>query len=138
MKRVMVLLAWFVGILLIGGASLVALMVFRVGVTGPTVYELQSGYRGWLLIRYEDPSCPSPFTRSVFQIIHVAADGRGCTSGPLPRGWHYQRATYVEAGGSRRVAPPVWPHGHSDQRKLVVVFVGTEEEFQASQPPALR
>ncbi len=138
MKRFMMVLAWVVGILVVGGAGLVALMIFRLGVTRPTVYELHSGYRGWLQIRYEDRSCPPSSSRGVFQAIRVAANGHGCTSGPLPRGWHYQRATYLEPDGSRTVAPPVWPLGHSEQRKLVLVFVGTEEEFRASQQPPLR
>lgn len=130
MKRAMVLLAWVAGILVVGNASLVALMVFRVGVTRPTVYELHSGHGGWLQIRYEDPSCPSSSTRGVFQTIRVAADGRGCTSDSLPRGWHYQRATYLEADGSRRAAPPVWPLGDSDQRKLVLLIALLEESSQ--------
>lgn len=29
-----------------------------VGITRPTLYELADGYRGWFLIRYEDPTCP--------------------------------------------------------------------------------
>lgn len=133
----MVLLAWAVGILVAGSAGLVGLTVFRLGVTRPTVYELHSGHRGWLQIRYEDRSCPPSLGRGLFQAIRVTADGRGCTSDPLPRGWHYQRATYVAADGSRVAAPPVWPLGHSQQRKLVLVFVGTEEEFQTSQQPPL-
>jgi hypothetical protein len=138
MKRVMILSAWLGGIVVVGVAALAALMIFRLGVTRPTLYELHPGYRGWLQIRYEDSSCPPPSSRGLFQAIRIAADGQGCTSSPLPRGWHYQRATYLSADGSRAAAPPVWPLGHSEQRKLVLVFVGTEEEFRASPQPPLR
>lgn len=138
MKRAMPLLAWLVGIFVVSAASLVALMALRLGVTRPTLYELHSGYRGWLQIRYEDPSCPPPSGRGLFQVIRIATDGHGCTSSPLPRGWHYQRASYLNADGSRTAAPPVWPLGHSEQRKLVLVFVGPEEEFRASPQPPLR
>jgi hypothetical protein len=138
MKRVMTLLAWLVGILVVSAAALVALMVLRFGVTRPTLYELQSGYRGWLHLRYEDPSCSPPSSSGLFQVIRVDTNGRGCTSSALPKGWHYQRAEYLNTDGSRSAAPPVWPLGHSEQQKLVIVFVGPEDEFRASPGPPLR
>jgi len=91
--------------------------VARVGVTRPTVYELSSGYRGWLLISYEDSKCPRPSARWLYQVVRVASDGRGCTSRAMPRGWHYQRAEYVGPNGASAVAPSVWPLGHSDARE---------------------
>jgi hypothetical protein len=138
MKRAMLLVGWIAGILVIGGSVLIAVMIFREGVTRPTVYELPSGYRGWLQIHYEDSSCPPAVVHAVFQRIRVGPDGRACTSGPLPTGWHYQRASYLQADGSRTAAPAVWSLGHSDRRKLVLVFVGTEQEFRTSQRPPVR
>jgi hypothetical protein len=139
MKRGIVhFFVWAAGIVMIAGAILVVLIVEKVGVTRPTVYELPNGYRGWLQIRYEDPTCPPLATHVLFQSIRVASDGRGCTSGPMPRGFHYQWAKYLRADGSQEAAPSAWPLGHSDQRKLVLVFIGSEDEFRTSPRPQLR
>jgi hypothetical protein len=126
--------------LIVGVAVLAAVLwsAARVGVTRPTLYELSNGYRGWFRISYEDPACPPPSTRGLYQVIRIDNDGRGCTSGALPRGWHYQTAEYASAGGARASAPAVWPLGHSAAEKVMIAFIGTEHEFRSSpQPPWL-
>ena len=135
MTRAIVVCVWAAGAIVIVAALFVTLIVLKTGITRPTMYELPTGYRGWLQIRYEDPTCSPPATRALFQAIRVDSDGRGCTSAPMPTGFHYQRAKYLRANGSDKTAPPVWPLGHSDQRKLALVFVGSEEEFRTSPRP---
>ena len=138
MKRRFKLLAWTAVALFVVPVVLVSLAIVRRGMTRPTVYELSSGYRGWLQIYYENPTCPPSPTRGVYQVMRVGSDGRGCTSGPMPRGWHYQRAEYVGPNGARTSAPSVWPLGHSETRKVVIVFVGGEAEFRSSPHPVPR
>lgn len=138
MKRRFRLLAWTAAALLVVPVVLGSLAIMRHGVTRPTVYELPSGYRGWLQIYYEDATCPPNPTRGVYQVMRVGTDGRGCTSGSMPRGWHYQRAEYIGPNGERAAAPSVWPLGHSETRKAVIVFVGGEDEFRSSPHPVLR
>ena len=129
-------LAW-VGVVVVAiVGAVVVIAIAGVGITRPTLYELADGYRGWFLIRYEDPACPPPSGRGLYQAIQIAGDGRGCTSGAMPRGWHYQRADYVGPSGVRAAAPSVWPLGHSDARKVVIAFIGTESEFRASPQPS--
>jgi hypothetical protein len=136
MRKWVGVVAWAGVAIVIVIAAVVAASVSRLGITRPTVYELSSGYRGWLVISYENLTCPRPSTRGLYQVVRVAVDGRGCTSGAMPRGWHCQRAEYMGPNGVRAVALSVWPLGHSDAREVVVVFVGTEDEFRNSPRPA--
>lgn len=129
-------LAWLGMVVLVVVAAVIVTAIARVGITRPTVYELADGYHGWFLIRYEDPRCPPPSMRGLYQIVQIPSDGRGCTSGAMPRGWHYQRAGYVGPGGARTAAPSVWPLGHSDARKVVIAFIGTENDFRTSPQPS--
>jgi hypothetical protein len=120
------------------GSAVLAVVIgiaATIGVTRPTVYELSNGYRGWVRISYEDPMCRRPLARGINQTVRVDNEGRGCSSGALPKGWHYQAAEYVAADRTRSTAPSVCPLGHSDAKKLVVVFVGTEHEFRSSPEP---
>jgi hypothetical protein len=111
-------------------------LVASTGVTRPTLYELSDGYRGWFRISYEDSACPAPSTRGLYQVVRIDKNGRGCTSGALPKGWHYQTAEYVSPNGARVTAPAVWGLGQSATDRVAIAFIGNEQEFRGSPQPA--
>ena len=51
--------------LLIVGACLIAVVIHD-GVSRPVQVELPKGYRGWVVVKYEDPSCPRLGRRGLF------------------------------------------------------------------------
>src|SRR5262245_248868 len=92
---------------LLGICGLVALaliVLYLVGEVGrPIQYRFTGEYRGWVGIRYEDPTCPPLRTEGWYLVIPVGPDGRGCTSSSVPGGWRYHRYEYLSSDGTRRV-----------------------------------
>ena len=69
------------------GTVLLAGGMLAVGeVSWPQRYELPDGLRGWVVIRYEIPSCSPMRNAGLFHVIVVDALGQGCTSDSKPRG----------------------------------------------------
>ena len=138
MKRAMGPFALVAGILVVGGAGLVVLMVFRVGVTRPTAYELHSGTVA---------GCRSAMRILVvhllqlvlcFELFASLLTGTAVRQTPCRGAGTTNELRIWKLTAQEGPINPFWPLGHSDQRKLVLGFVGTEEEFRASQPPPLR
>lgn len=80
-------------------------------------YVIPDGYRGWVVVGYDFPSCPEA-TRQGWQYLTIRVDGegRGCTSDSRPVGLRLGRSRVVEAEsgkwapGMRPGADP-WPQG---------------------------
>jgi hypothetical protein len=132
MKRPVQVLVWAVvlstivlvlmyGLLIVGMAS-------SGGISWPLLYELPAGYRGWILVYFERPNCPSMGSRGLFYVIQVSESGRGCTSDTLPRGWKYHRAEFLNSDGTR-TGRSLRPISYSDETKDYLIFIGTEEEL---------
>jgi uncharacterized protein DUF6843 len=117
----------------------------------PIRVELPPGYRGWVVIEYDNPKCPPFRVQGLVLVIDVSASGRGCTSSPIPRGWRSYRYDYVHADGTRTQLrttdwdgeQEVWQLSYhlreqSDPRTYEVLFIGTKAERDQSwttQPP---
>jgi hypothetical protein len=127
----------FVGILSFVGLALVALYVAG-EIGGPILYRLPGDYRGWVAIRYDDPGCAPLRIESCYLVIRIRADGRECTSNPVPGGWRYVRYEYIYPDGRRRkligALEQVWPIGTTGPEKPMVetIFVGSKEEREQS------
>jgi len=130
----------------VGGALLVILLsviVWAVA-TGnlgrPILWQFTPGYRGWVVVEYENPACPPLVTEGVYLVIRVPASGRACTSSPIPVGWRYGRYEYVFEDGRRRVIPSSGWDSNSEitllsvnfEKKLEFLFVGTKQELKES------
>ena len=112
----------------------VAVVVFNLakqGLSRPILYELPTGYRGWVEVYYESPTCPPERWRGLYRVIKISSSGRGCTSGFPPTGWAYHRPEYVDIDGTVTV-PPLQLVSYSEQKKRYLIFVGTESELKGS------
>jgi hypothetical protein len=106
------------------------------------LYEIDADYRGWTVVEYSNPNCPSLKTDRLYLVVEIPASGRVCTSSELPKGWRYERFEYVNGRGRQRVLrssgwdsdPEVWAF---NQEKRETVFIGSKEELDknwASKP----
>ena len=108
-----------VRLLVYGLPVLIILVVFVIlpalggGLGRPLRYELPAGYRGWVVIQYEDPACPPLQSKGIYLVIPIPPSGRACTSSPIPLGWRYTRYEYVSPDGTRRAIR--WGGWHPDQ-----------------------
>lgn len=145
MKKTMWISLIIFGGLLLGIVVLVIVVAIRQGVGRPIRYELPPGYRGWVLIEYENPSCPSLVTKGMYLVISIPSSGRACTSSPVPKGWRYSRYEYLAADGQRTTIPSggqgkdnqIWASSHAFAQETVRFprdrfFVGTKEELEKS------
>jgi hypothetical protein len=133
--------------LAIGGALALcaySLTPISYGVGLSIKYELPAGFKGWMLHRDRDPSCP-PITRSgIYWVVKVADDGIACTSEPLPRKARYYIFEYVDAAGNRVKVKSPWGHTLYRGRQVTAQtnvataedeigaawFIGTEDELK--------
>jgi len=119
-------------------------------VSRPERWDLPADYRGWVVLRYEDPSCPPLRADGLNRVIPFDAAGRACTSGRMARGWIYTEHQYVAPGGARTAVPEgewgrpgvqVWAEITSSDYTEEAAFVGTEEQLNtnwASRPDLAR
>jgi hypothetical protein len=136
---------------LIGMVLLISIVVVMGGFSWPQGYELPDGLKGWVVIRYEIPSCPPTRNAGLFRVVVVNASGNGCTSESRGKRWTYYRYEYVRPDGSRVSLRStgwggggnVWAysgdvhHGDWSVEHRYDFFVGTEDEFRRgmSNPP---
>jgi hypothetical protein len=105
----------------------------------PMRYEFPEGFKGWLTIRFSDPTCPPLDSQGAFLIVSVPASGQVCTSTPHSDRWVYYRFEYLHSDGSRTSIPLrsgstspqkvyVWLVTFDPDQKWEVDWVGTKEE----------
>jgi hypothetical protein len=100
------------------------------------IFELPNGYRGWVTLQFEEPSCPPLQKRGLSLVIPVSTIGRACTSSPNPWGewrrWHfvYVNPDETQMSGGLNGLVSDESHGISDDRKRFWFFVGAIEEYR--------
>jgi hypothetical protein len=109
-------------------------------------YEIPGGFKGWLLVRWSDVSCPPLQREGLFFTISFGSSGRACTSSAMPTNLTYIRVEYVYDKGVRQVlrlnrhgkaGTQVWLIGYGLEDKTETIFVGDERELDHSgSPPA--
>ena len=133
-------------LLVVGGIAItlvsvvLAVGIYKRVIGFPESYELPPGYKGWLLIEFENPSCPRLAWRWGFRVIHLGPGGRACTSSRSPLGWHYERYEYVGPDGARtrlrssgwETDREVWPITCGPDGRRCTTFIGTREELSHS------
>jgi hypothetical protein len=113
----------------------------RQGVGRPVKWEFQPGYRGWVVVRYEDPTCPPLLTKGIFLVIPIPHSGRVCTVSPsVGDAWRYHRYVYVQPDGTQtvisrgaKIRSESWtPVQQGIKFPYQMFFVGTEDEIKKS------
>jgi hypothetical protein len=98
----------FYGALILFGAPVLYLVVYNMvwpfieaAINPPELFEIQSGYRGWVIVQYGVESCP-PLERRGRTLVHkIPPSGCLCTSNLSQEGFHHERYEYVSASGIR-------------------------------------
>ena len=104
------------------------------------MYEIADGYKGWVVVRYDDPNCPALKSAGLLVVVPVTSSGVGCTSSPHREGWQINLYEYVRRGNKTRSLPEtgwgrggeIWagfgmPYKHSES-----FFVGREQDLRQS------
>lgn len=98
-------LAWAIGMaVIIALGVILGLVVLGIAMdTGrPIRWEIPAGYRGWVVVLYENPACPALRAEGFYaQVVPIDANGCGCTSSSSPTGWRSHRYEYVEPDDRR-------------------------------------
>jgi hypothetical protein len=105
----------------------------------PMRYQFPSGFKGWVVIKYEDPSCPQLLEQGVFYVVRVPESGRVCTSTGHDNRWIYYQFEYVYPNGKRESLPlrsgsdppgrvQVWLVTYLSNYRWEEDFVGSKED----------
>jgi hypothetical protein len=129
--------------------ALVALMAVSGDLDRPQLWEIPQGYRGWVVVEYDNLAYPPLPSAGLDQVIQVPPDGRVCTSTPMPTGWVFTRYQYVYSDGRREEVPDtgwggggyLWGgfSGRKQQSRAYpreAFFVGSEQDYRSGHSPA--
>jgi hypothetical protein len=105
----------------------------------PLLYRMPAGYRGWVLVEYNNSGCPPLSSDWLYLVIDISASGLGCTSSGVTYGWRYTRFEYINEHGVQCVLrssgwdpnPEVWGIDTS-QDKWESLFVGSKQDLDRS------
>ena len=114
----------------------------------PMLYEIPGGFKGWIAIRFNDPTCPPLQRRGIWSVVEISPSGRACTSTKHDNRWVYYRFEYIYPGGNRKelaLRSGNDPAGEIQVRLVTFLseyqweelFVGTKEDAGANwgKPP---
>jgi hypothetical protein len=126
-----------IGLLLF--AATVLCLVFAI-LRRPVMYKIADNYTGWVIVKYNDPSCPSLQHQNVFVVIPISRSGSGCTSSPLQTGWRITLYEYVSRQKAIRLlhqsgwggGGEIWAGFYMVERHSESFFVGTEQKLNKS------
>jgi hypothetical protein len=100
-------------------------------------YEIPGGFKGWLLVRWDDQRCLPLRRQGMFLLLSFPRSDVACTSTPRFANLTYLRFEYVFPDGTRqslrwnehgKPGTQVWLLGYSEQDKSDEIFVGDEHE----------
>lgn len=105
----------------------------------PMRYQFPPGFKGWIVLKYEDPSCPQLLRQGVFYVVNVPASGRVCTSTSHDHRWIYYQFEYAYPDGRRESLPlrsgsdppgkvQVWLVAYLSDYRWEEDFVGSKED----------
>lgn len=126
--------------LLVLMVALLCIFLYAFNPKLPLMYRIADGYKGWAVVRYDDPSC-APFQHDkLFYVIPVPSSGIGCTSSPLKPGWRIVFYEYVSGPKVIRRLPQsvwggkgeIWAGFTMPSKQSESFFVGTEQELNKS------
>ena len=117
-----------------------AVAIYTGKLAGPISWRFPRGYRGWVVVQFQNSSCPPLAKEGVYLVIPISASGHGCTSSAIPEGWRYTRYESINSRGERTKlradgwnnSSVVWPIAVNREKKEEYLFVGTQEELRRS------
>jgi hypothetical protein len=110
-------------------------------ISRPERWVIPAGYQGWIVVKYNDPTClPTP-NDGLYRVFRVSSDGRVCTSSSSGHALSliYQKFEYVSSDGKRTGIPQgdwerdgvqAWEIGYDPVRRLEWYYIGTAEQVQ--------
>jgi len=102
----------------------------------PEVIEVPDGYAGWVIVEYGRPDCPSLLMQTGKLVVRLNERGRICTSHAPPEGGAFDTWLYrKDDGTTKEIDQRTTVHGgtYFGQTKRRIIFVGTENEWRASE-----
>jgi hypothetical protein len=84
------------GLVLVAVSSMVA-GASAIGFSGVSKrYEIAETFHGWATVTYGNPACRALEENGAYVVIRVDAEGKGCTSSPMPAAWRFTRFAHVD------------------------------------------
>lgn len=120
-------------------AAIIVLLVLALDIGLPYRYEIPAGYKGWIVMQFDNPTC-SPLERDVlFYVIRIGKKGGMCTSDHRNPKFRYQKFEYVDARGNRTATQSPWGTTAGDSEGYIdMQFIGSQEEMQHYPSPSNR
>jgi len=91
---------------------LAILTMILFNVRGPVRYDIPDGYRGWVVVRYEQEGCPPLELRGLDLVVAIDQHGCACSSSDEPWSgtWRDARYVFVSDGVMRELRAAVDPN----------------------------
>lgn len=141
-KRLLLAVVGAVGAFLALPVAPVGVLVLESALAPAVRWEMPAGFRGWVTVRHEDPTCPALRRAAGMLVVPINTLGCGCTSEPIPERWR-PSYVYVEpdgkvieiretgwGGGGEVWAGFTAPRQASIPYPELGFYVGTESEFK--------
>jgi hypothetical protein len=113
-------LALFLGTMIFILGILLSPTVFDLFFRGPIWIKLPKEYKGWVVIQYEDSSCPPLEKKGGYVFIPISSKGFGCVSYPILPGFRKWKYDYETADGKHLDLP----HGYAGDHINIAVRMG--------------
>jgi hypothetical protein len=116
------------------GVFLVVVLAAAFALGRPIEWIFPGAEAGWVMVQFNNPSCPPLQTKGVFWVVDVPEQKSTCTSTPLPRGLKYFRFEARQNGATLRLrwGESVWPVTYKEDSGWYLLFVGGKEKFNHS------
>lgn len=125
-----------VGIFLLAGVYLAAMLLLGGGVGRPILWEVPAGFQGWASVRHGIPSCRPLLTRGLYIVASALPAGEGCTSSPAwASSWRYYRIEILRPDGTRTVGTLSTGRFFDKDANRHFLFVGTDDELHREGGP---
>jgi hypothetical protein len=126
--------------LLVLVAGLLCAVFFVFNPKQPLLYKIANNYKGWAIVKFDDPSCAPLEHEAIFLVIQINSSGLGCSSSPFPEGWRFNRYEYVDGAKMTGEIPAsdwgaggqIWAGFGIPDKHAECFFVGTEHELSQS------
>jgi len=126
-------------------ALVIVLLAAALCACSDQIYEIPTGYKGWVEVDLANPSCPPLRSEGWSKVVSISRDGHGCTADELPSGLNRTRYFFVENGERKPIARDLI-NGEvtaadnvagRPARKYLAFFIGPRAEMKGFGSPRL-
>ena len=116
---------------------LILILLASKEISYPLLWEIPEGFHGWVVAQFDNPNCSQLPRHTIYLVVKISSDGKGCTSTKTGEKWVYDRFEYVDTTGhltpipSTGKNPSVWFIESSDESHELLVFIGRRAELDA-------